>query len=785
MFNFFKKNDKPEFSLEHLEEPTIPYACHYNDQSILTKNGELLQVIKIEGYSEEMMNSDDTVDLRGIIRKAIMENVTDRKVAIWFHTIRRKHNLDSINYFSSTFAKDTHDSWARKNHWRDKFVNELYITILYEGSGSDKKNFNLSFTPKLLKHYHLNKLAYNSEKLDKIITNMLTILKPFGGKRLEVKHDSYGAHSEILEFLSKIICLHSKRVAIPIQSIDNIFYRSQVAFGGNAMEIFDENKKHYAALFSIKEYHELAAKALDKFLGIASEYIISQTLTFVDAAEAKKPSEYFDYILGVSKDEQLRKDCGLADMMDSDQGNPNDYGTQQMNFMIVGDTLEELERTAGSTITELNKLGIVAVREDLNIELCFWSQLPGNFSFFRRPSYINTKKSASFASLNNNPSGKRENPWGPAVTLFRRKDGGPHYFNFHLEKSGHTIIAGDFKSSKKTLLNLLLSESSKYAPHILYIDQNETSRVTVKAIEGRHEILNLEQEELNFSFNPFHLPDTEENHQFLKDWLLLLIFPNGSHSDEQKQMVYDAIDKFITKMPVGSRQISMLEELFEDKTIKDNLAIWCRPNKFGMLFDNPMDEFESSSKIIGFNVKSLSSNPDALKALTFYCLYKYSNLQNSPPTIIAIDDANLLLEDRVFSAMLPKWLDKLTSNNAIAIFMWDLKHSLNKNLENIHDKISTHLLSLYFDYKAYEKAFKLTEDEVNDLKKMKSINRHFMIKQRQKRTIVELNLDGLDYAIKTLGGQEDALEAMEKAIIKHGENPNTWIVPFYQNLIPN
>lgn len=785
MFNFFKKSKKPEFSLEHLEEPTIPYACHYNDRSLLTKNGELMQVIKIKGHSEEIINSENDLDLRGIIRKAILENITDRKVAIWFHTLRRKQNLDSVNYFSSTFAKDTHDSWAQKNHWRDKFVNELYITILYEGSGTDKQNFALSFTPKLLKHYHLKKLASNSQKLDNIIANMLTVLKPFGGTRLEVSHDSYGAHSEILEFLTKIICLNSKRVAIPIQSIDNIFHRSQVAFGGNAMEILDENKKHYAAIFSIKEYHELAAKALDKFLGIASEYIISQTLTFTDAAEAKKPSKHFNYILGVSKDEELRKNCGLADMMDNDLGNLTDYGTQQMNFMILGDSLENLERTAGNTITELNKLGIVAVREDLNIELCFWSQLPGNFSFFRRPSYINTKKSASFASLNNNPSGKPENPWGAANTIFRRIDGGPHYFNFHLKGNGHTIIAGSEKSSKKSLFNLLLSESSKYNPHVLYIDQNETSRVIVKALEGRHEILDLEQEELDFSFNPFHLPDTEENHQFLKEWLLLLLFPNASHTEEQQKLVYTAIDKFITKMPAGNRQISMLEDLFKDKTIKDNLAIWCRPNKLGMLFDNPMDEFESSPKIIGFNVKALSNNQDALNALMFYCLHQYSNLQNSPPAIIAIDDANTLLQDKIFNTALPNVLDKLTSSNAIAVFIWDIKNSLNQHLSNINDKISTHLLTTHFDYKTYQESLKLTDEEVYDLKKMKTINRHFMIKQKLERTIVELNLDGLDYASKVLRGQEDALEAMEKAILEHGENPNIWIVPFYKNLFPN
>ena len=784
MFNIFKKSKKQEFSLEHLEEQTIPYACHYNDQSLLTKNGELMQVIRIQGYSEEMMGSADELDLRAIIRQAVTENINDKKMAIWFHTIRRKSNLDPVNYFSSTFAKDTHDSWSEKNHWHDKFVNELYVTILYEGSGSAKENFALSFTPKLLKQYHLSKLEYNSKKLDEVVTKMLGVLKPFGGKRLEVAYDSYGAHSEILEFLTKIICLHSKRIAIPIQSIDNIFNRSKIAFGGNSLEILDEHKKHYAAIFSIKEYHELAANALDKFLGIASEYIISQTLNFVDAAEAKKPSEYLNYILGVSKDEELRKQCGVADIAESDSGKTNNYGIQQMNFMIIGDSLEGLENAATSAVEQLSKLGIVVVREDLNIELCFWSQLPGNFNFFRRFSYTNSKKSASFASLNNNPSGKINNIWGSAVTLFRRKDGGPHFFNFHVENAGHTIIAGDIKSSKKTLLNFLLSESSKYNPHILYIDQYPTSRVLVKALEGRHEIISLSDEEMSFSFNPFHLPDSPENKEFLKTWTLLLIFPDGNYNEQQKQLVFAAVDKFFTKVPEGHRQISMLVDLFEDELIKSNLLLWCRPNKLGILFDNPLDEFDSSPRIIGFNIEKLSSDLNALKALMLYCTYKYSALKNSPPKIIAIDDANLLFQDRIFANILPNLLDKMTANNALAIFSCNIKGDLNESMNNIHDKISTHLLNIHNDYKFYQKAFKLNDSEMQDLQKMKVINRNFMIKQKLERTIVELNLDGMDYAIKALEGQQDAIAAMDKAISEHGENPNIWIVPFYTNLFP-
>jgi type IV secretion system protein VirB4 len=221
MFDFFKKTEKVEFSLQPLEEQCIPYACHYDDYNLLTKNGELMQVIKIEGYSKEMINSEEDLDLRAIIRKSIIDNIKDRKVAIWFHTIRRKRNLDSINYYSWTFAKDTHDSWAQKNYWRDKFVNELYVTILYDSDNHNiSKNFSLSIVPKALKQHHLKKLAEKADILDKLVLKMLSVIKIFGGKRLGVVHDRFGARSEILEFLTKIVCLQSKRVALPIQGID-------------------------------------------------------------------------------------------------------------------------------------------------------------------------------------------------------------------------------------------------------------------------------------------------------------------------------------------------------------------------------------------------------------------------------------------------------------------------------------------------------------------------------------------------------------------------------------
>lgn len=787
MIGFVKGNKKPEFTLEYVDGHCIPYACHYDESSILTKNGELLQAIKIEGDLDQIINENPDFDLREIIRKSIIDNVNSSKIAFWFHTIRRKKNLDSINHYSWTFAKDTHEAWAQKNHWRSKFVNELYISILYEGDNTAlKDNFALSLIPKALKKLHLNKLETNSKALDEVVSKLYESLKDYGAKRLKIQHDRFGAHSEILEYLTKITCLRSKRIALPIQNLENIFCKTKIAFGGNTLEIIDEKEKHFAAVFTIKEYHEFTSKALDKLLRVSTEYIISQTLNFVDAKIAKKDFEYLNYILGtVSKDEELRISCGLADIMDSDKGKPTDYGSQQMTLTVVGESLEELSRSVINTCNELKKLGILAVREDLHIALCFWSQLPGNFVFFRRASYINTSKTASFMSLYNTPSGKKTNIWGNSITLFRRENAAPHFFNLHVENNGNTIIVGNQNSLKNTLTNFIISESSKYEPNVLYIDQFSNSHFTLKALGGRYEIISLKGDKPVFRFNPFAMADLKENRDFLKNFIVFLTFYNESPTDEQKNKIFAAVDNLFANIALGSRKISLLLDFIEDQVIKDSLSQWCKPNKLGFLFDNDYDEIGIGSKVLGINISELLvENIHATYALVNYCIYQYNQVLDKTPSIMVINDANTLLNHQIFSSILPNILDSLTNNNALSILVCDSKKPIIENIKQIYSKIATFLFLPELEPKIYQAAFQLTDAEVLAIKKMKALYRHFMIKQGSERMVVELNLDGLDYTFKALSGGSDTIEAMEKAIKEIGDNPNRWIIPFYKNLIP-
>ena len=59
----------------------FPYVCHYDENTILIKNGELLQIIRITGFSSTMVISE-LVSLREAVRQALMENVKDSNIAL-------------------------------------------------------------------------------------------------------------------------------------------------------------------------------------------------------------------------------------------------------------------------------------------------------------------------------------------------------------------------------------------------------------------------------------------------------------------------------------------------------------------------------------------------------------------------------------------------------------------------------------------------------------------------------------------------------------------------------
>ena len=126
------KSDAGKGRSKKVDQDFIPYVCHYNKNTVLTKNGELMKVIRITGFSDESMVSELTC-LRDNIRFSVENHVKDNKFAFWFHAIRRKKDVSPKGEFPDYMSNKINDAWVRKNKWSKQYVNEFYITVIAEG----------------------------------------------------------------------------------------------------------------------------------------------------------------------------------------------------------------------------------------------------------------------------------------------------------------------------------------------------------------------------------------------------------------------------------------------------------------------------------------------------------------------------------------------------------------------------------------------------------------------------------------------------------------------------
>lgn len=132
---FEKKNNLA--LIESIDLDFIPYACHYDEETILTKQGELLKIIKLEDYS----SADNYSDLRTEIRKSISKNIDSLYFTVWIHTVRKRNKLSLKWNKTGDFSDKLHSTWLDKlTNSKLRYINELYIVILVSDFNKHSNN---------------------------------------------------------------------------------------------------------------------------------------------------------------------------------------------------------------------------------------------------------------------------------------------------------------------------------------------------------------------------------------------------------------------------------------------------------------------------------------------------------------------------------------------------------------------------------------------------------------------------------------------------------------------
>lgn len=785
MLNKKLSNNSLKFS--EVDSDFIPYAAHFAEDCLITKSGSLIQVIKITGFAYEIFDKKHA-SIRESIRAAIKNHLKSDSFALWTHTIRRKKDLSLNGEYSSNFCSDLDKGWNGLHDWSDKYVNELFVTIITEPKYYKSTNFNdilktLNFSVlKISENKFLNK---QYEELNQVTDNFISELSDFGPKKLTIFKNDGKYYSEILRFIGKIINLEEREIPLKKADISAYLPYCQIVFANNSLEVLDEDRKHFAAILSVKEYSELSLNSIDKFLFLPMEFIVTQTIDFLNSNETLEHYKYQHEIAEIGDDKEFMKNLELSKMFSDDNDNITAFGEQQTTIMFIADSSDVLEKNIKKACDVLLSYGLVIYREDIAMENCFWSQLPGNFYYICRRKPINSSSYAGLASLSNFPTGKAyNNKWGDAVTCFNTHNKTPYFFNFHLEDNGHTMIIGPYGHGKTVLLNFLIAQSQKFNPRIIYLDFSNSSEIFINALGGKY--YRIEKYSDNRLFAP--LKTLRGNPNILARFLsYILIQKSELSSSKFKQNPEKApiITNIVNEIESGKfNKLSELSNFFTNKEFKKIFDIWLGDNVFGNVFDNENDILEGS-RITGIDFSKIASYKNIQVPITYYIMSYLENTLDGSPTILVIDEAFKLIDNPFLANDLHEFFISLKQKNALAILASEsvkdaTKSSITKILiDEIHTQIFLPQDKIGLEF---QNIFKLNKNEVNLLDGISKDERHVLIKHGDAAIVAETDMSLLEDLMMVLSTTEIGLKIMKKIKLRAGEDPAAWL-PVFREVI--
>ena len=799
MLRIFKyTTDKQKYADKEVgESGFIPYLCHYNSNSILTKNKELMQVIRVGGFSFETADDED-VDIKKDILNLLFKGFQTGGFLLYFNTIRRRANLvvedlqplDPYIKIPKSFSDYVEQEWRKKYSTHQAFVNELYISIVKrpETKGAAAiENLMKKIKASTDKAVWESEIRDAYEELEEASGRILSTLREYAPELLGVVVTENGAYCEILEFLGKIVnCGIASPILVPTVNIDKYLPAARLYFGNKAIEVRGADRSRVAGIISIKEYGPTSsAGMLDGFLQMPFEFIISQSFSFTNrqVAIGKMQLQQNRMIQAGDKAVSQIREINLA--LDMAMSGDIAFGEHHLTILCIEDDLKSLENVISMAMVEIQNSGVQPVREKVNMEPAYWAQLPGNDAYIVRKSTINSLNLAGLASLHNYPTGKATgNHWGDSVTVFDTTSGTPYHFNFHVRDVGHTLIIGPTGAGKTVLMNFLCAMAQKFKCRMFFFDKDRGAEIFIRALGGVYTVIDPSKKS---NFNPFQLPDTGENRTFLLDLLKLLVTVNGEELTAENIMALSQAINGNYKLAKKDRRLANIVAFLGIEgagSLATRIAMWHSKGSHANIFDNETDALDLNNyRIFGFEMAELLKDSMCLGPVLLYVFHRINISLDGTPTMIVLDEAWALIDNPIFAPKIKDWLKVLRKLNTFVIFATQSVEDASKSA--ISDTLIQQTATQIFlpNLKAtqvYRSAFMLSQREYVLIKTTDPGSRYFLIKQGISAVVARIDLKGMDDIINVLSGRSETVLLLNKLLKEHGDNPENWLHLFYE-----
>ena len=627
------------------------------------------------------------------------------------------------------------------------------------------------------------------KELAEAVARLGATLKDYGAKLLTTYENEHGVFSEPMEFLAMIInCGFTQPMRLTATNMAHYLPIYRLYFGGRAIEVSGAPRKRFAGLVSIKEYAPAtAAGLLDGFLQLPFEFLISQSFSFHNRSVNINRMQIRQRRMMAAEDAAVSQIAEISDALDMAMSGHVAFGPHHLTVMCFEESLPELEKVLSLAIAELVNLGINPVREKYVMEQAFWAQLPANFDCIARGADINTMNLAGFASLHNYPTGKiANNHWGDAVTVFDTSSGTPYFFNFHNRDVGHTTIIGPTGAGKTVLMNFLGAQAQKFNCRTFFFDKDRGAEIFIRAIGGKFTII---EPGSKCNFNPLHLPDTPENRTFLGEWLHTMVTVHDEpFTAEDMERINEAVagNYKLAKKDRILRNIAPFLGIEGPGTLAGRLKMWHSGGAYAGLFDNEIDVVDFSiGNSFGFEMGEVLKERVSLEPTLLYLFHRISLSLDGTPTIIILDEAWALIDNKIFSTRIRDWLKTLRKLNGMVVFATQsVEDATNSAIsETLIQQTATQIfLPNPKATDAYKKAFMVSDREFNLLKTTDPGSHYFLVKQGKDVVVARIDLSGMDAVINVLSARAETISILDEVRAEVGDAPEAWM-PLFQDRV--
>jgi type IV secretion system protein VirB4 len=652
----------------------------WNETSFLTKSGDVGMILNVPGVDYESLDRSEQEYAVKRLESAL------KAFGPGFHVYQY---LFKSNRPDIPFAKYDDPIVEAAIEQRRKFFEakrdhlyqvEIFYCILLEGARSKTGvgaafarlfrdpagtvgELKAQFTSYSMKTLLRSHIEHDVRRLDQCVQAFVRQLADF--MQIEVL-DRQGQFT----FFRRLLNFDDWRVAGSPQSTQFLDYQvvnSNIEAERDHLRVGD----HIVRVLTMKEaITETRPLALDALLKIPANFRVVTEWTPLAADKARKEVNKHRRHFNMSK-------TGFVSQMGNDatKTNPRDVlvdESKQADIENLGDCLRALGDGQslgdfsltivlyGRSKAELEQLGAEFAgiftngdgslfSETYNQLNAYFAIVPGNYALNLRKLYLLNTNYADLSFLFTILPGEKTNAYLGAeyLAVLETDNSTPYYLNIHNGEVAHTLILGMTGSGKSYLANFLLQNAQKYAPLTFIFDIGGSFESLTTIFGGSY--LNAGQESRDFTINPFSLPQTKENLQFLFSFFRVLIEGNGQRyrlDFKEERRLWDAIERMYMLEPT-QRTVSNFTNIVGE--LKERLHRWTRGGQYGFLFDNA-DDTLSFSRFQTFNFHGWNDAPEVLEPLLFYVLHRASNEIGDPKKlatfkVFLLDEAWLFIKN--------------------------------------------------------------------------------------------------------------------------------------------